>query len=160
MPRATFESEQWWETASCQLHITHTSMLTPTIRDPPWPSGYDASWLPSVSSQVRVSAGSPSGLAWSLYKCAALWKAVLWSFRNWKTPWNIREDKGISSRFRVSISSRYDLSCWKRRKNQFLPFFLFCLVLVNLCALRLKSFITLVTSRSYAIFYVSVVIVL
>ena len=44
-------------------------------RDPPWPSGYDA-WLPSVSSQVRVSAGSPSGLAWSLYKCSALWRAV------------------------------------------------------------------------------------
>ena len=31
-------------------------------RDPPWPSGYDA-WLPSVSSQVRVSAESQSGLA-------------------------------------------------------------------------------------------------
>ena len=45
------------------------------VRDPPWPSGYDA-WLPSVSSQVRVSAGSPSGLAWSLYKCSALWRAV------------------------------------------------------------------------------------
>ena len=43
-------------------------------KDPPWPSGYDA-WLPSVSSQVRVSAGSPSGLAWSLYKCSALWTA-------------------------------------------------------------------------------------
>ena len=42
-----------------------------SVRDPPWPSGYDA-WLPSVSSQVRVSAGSPSGLAWSLYRCAAL----------------------------------------------------------------------------------------
>ena len=39
---------------------------------PPCPSGYDA-WLRSVSSQVRVSAGSPSGLARSLYKCAALW---------------------------------------------------------------------------------------
>ena len=35
------------------------------VLDPPWPSGYDA-WLPSVSSQVRVSAGSPSGLAWLL----------------------------------------------------------------------------------------------
>ena len=43
----------------------------PYARDPPWPSGYDA-WLPSVSSQVRVSAGSSSGLAWLLYKCAAL----------------------------------------------------------------------------------------
>ena len=44
-------------------------------RDMPWPSGYDA-WLPSMSLQVRVSAGSPSGLAWSLYKCAALWKTA------------------------------------------------------------------------------------
>ena len=44
-------------------------------RDPPWPSGYDA-WLPSVSSQVRVSAGSPSGLAWSLYKFAVLLRTV------------------------------------------------------------------------------------
>ena len=43
--------------------------------DPPWPSGYDAR-LPSVSSKVRVSAGSPSGLAWSLYKCAVLWRTV------------------------------------------------------------------------------------
>ena len=40
-----------------------------------WPSGYDA-WLPSVSSRVRVSAGSLSGLAWSLYTCAALWRTV------------------------------------------------------------------------------------
>ena len=39
------------------------------------PSGYDA-WLPRVSSQVRVSAGSSRGLAWSLYKCAALWRTV------------------------------------------------------------------------------------
>ena len=43
------------------------------IGDPPWPSGYDA-WFPSVNSQVRVSDGYPSGLAWSLYKCAALWR--------------------------------------------------------------------------------------
>ena len=43
--------------------------------DPAWTSDYDA-WLPSVSLQVRVSAGSLSGLAWSLYKCAALWRAV------------------------------------------------------------------------------------
>ena len=37
--------------------------------------GYDA-WLPSVSSQVRVSTGSSSGLAWSLYTRAALWGTV------------------------------------------------------------------------------------
>ena len=53
----------------------HNASVLPRNRDPPWPSGYDA-WLPSVSSQVRVSAGSPSGLAWSLYKCAALWRTV------------------------------------------------------------------------------------
>ena len=44
-------------------------------RDLPWPRDYDA-WLPSVSLQVRVSAGSSSGLAWSLYKCAVLWQTV------------------------------------------------------------------------------------
>ena len=44
-------------------------------RDPPWPSGYDA-WLPSVRSQVRVSVGSLSGLAWSLYKRVAFWRTV------------------------------------------------------------------------------------
>ena len=44
-------------------------------KDTPWPSGFDA-WLPSVNSQVRVSAASPSGLAWSLYKCVASWRAV------------------------------------------------------------------------------------
>ena len=29
-----------------------------------------------------------AGWAWSLYKCAALLGTVLWSFCNWKTPWN------------------------------------------------------------------------
>ena len=52
-----------------------TMKVNSVTRDPPWPSGYDA-WLPSLSSQVRVSAGSPSGLDWSLYKCSALWRAV------------------------------------------------------------------------------------
>ena len=79
-------------------------------RDPPWPSGYDA-WLPNVSLQVRVSAGSPSGLAWSLYKCAALWRAVYGPSSIERPLGTIREEKGISSRFRVSISSQYDLSC-------------------------------------------------
>ena len=40
-----------------------------------WPSGYDT-WLPRVSLQVRVSAGSPSWLAWSLYKYVVLLRAV------------------------------------------------------------------------------------
>ena len=55
--------------------IRHTRSGVSYSGDPLWPSGYDA-WLPSVCSQIRVSAGSPSGLAWSLYKCAAWWKAV------------------------------------------------------------------------------------
>ena len=80
------------------------------LRDPPWPSGYDA-WLPSVSSQVRVSAGSLSGLAWSLYKCAALWRTVYGPSATERPLGTICEEKGISSRFRVSISLRYDLSC-------------------------------------------------
>ena len=51
------------------------------------------------------------GLAWSLYKCAALWRAVYGTFGTERPLGTIREEKGISSRFRVSISSRYDLSC-------------------------------------------------
>ena len=38
-------------------------------------SRYDT-WLPSVSSQIKISAGSPNGLPWSLYECSVLWKAV------------------------------------------------------------------------------------
>ena len=49
-------------------------------RDPPWPNGYDA-LLPSVSSQVRVSAGSPSGLASGRYinvrRCGGLSMVLL-----------------------------------------------------------------------------------
>ena len=52
-----------------------------------------------------------AGLAWSLYKCSALWMAVNGPSANERPPGTIREEKGISSRFRVSISSRYDLSC-------------------------------------------------
>ena len=35
----------------------------------------------------------------------------------------IHEEKGIYSRFLVSISAQYDLSCWKQSKKQFLPSF-------------------------------------
>ena len=67
-----------------------------------WPSGYDA-WLASVSSQVRVSAGSRSWLAWSLYKCAALFRAVFGPSATEKPQGTIHEEKGISSRSWVSI---------------------------------------------------------
>ena len=46
------------------------------VQDRPWPCGYDT-WLQSISLQVRVSAGSPRGLAWSLYKCAVLCRGDL-----------------------------------------------------------------------------------
>ena len=67
-----------------------------------WPrpaSDYNA-LLPSVSSKVKVSAGSPSGLPWSLYKCAALWRAVYGSSATKSPLGTIREEKGIC--FRVS----------------------------------------------------------
>ena len=54
-------------------------------RDPTWPSGYNA-WLPSVSSQVRVSAGSPSGFTWSLYKCVVLLRALYMVLLQLKDP--------------------------------------------------------------------------
>ena len=60
-------------------------------RDPPWPSGYNA-WLPSVSLQVRVSAGSPSGLVWSLYKCGALWRTAYGPFAIERPLGTIREE--------------------------------------------------------------------
>ena len=55
--------------------------------------GYDA-WLHKESLQVRVSAGSPSGLAWSLYKCAALWRAVYGPSAIKRPLGTIREEKG------------------------------------------------------------------
>ena len=58
------------------------------IGHPPWPSGYNA-WLSSVSSA--------SGLALSLYKCAALWKAVYGSSTTGRLLGTICEEKGISS---------------------------------------------------------------
>ena len=58
---------------TCGLHKATFPLYGGSVGDPPWRSDYA---VPGVSSQVRVSAGPPSGLAWSLYKCAALWMAV------------------------------------------------------------------------------------
>ena len=44
---------------------------------------------------------SMSGLAWSLYKCAALWRAVYDLSAPKRRLGTIREEKGISSQFRV-----------------------------------------------------------
>ena len=45
------------------------------------------------------------GLAWALYKCAALWRAAFGPFATERSFETICEDKGISFRFQVSISS-------------------------------------------------------
>ena len=42
------------------MTVKHVKSCSYIKRDPPWPICYDA-WLPSMSSQVRVSAGSLSG---------------------------------------------------------------------------------------------------
>ena len=63
-------------------------------------------------SQVRVSTVSPLA-GWPgryIYKCAALWGAV-YGDSGTKIPLGtIRKEKGNSSRFRVSASSRFDRS--------------------------------------------------
>ena len=64
------------------------------------------SFLPLILRWIHVS-----GLVWSLYKCAALWRAVYDLSTTEKTLVTIREEKEISSWFRISISSQYDRSC-------------------------------------------------
>ena len=49
-----------------------------------------------------------NGLAGSLYKCAALCMAVNVYSATERTPWNIREERGLSSGIWVSISSRFE----------------------------------------------------
>ena len=83
--------------------------------DPPGPCRLMPS--PSVRLQVLVSSVSPSGFAWSLYKCGALCMVVYGSSATGRPHGTIRKEKGISAIFQVSISSRYDLTCWKSRKN-------------------------------------------
>ena len=115
----------WWSLISTIIYYLYwlENSLPKYRRDPPRPSGYNA-WPPStyefVDSSLRWIL---CVLAWSLYKCTALWRADYGPFTTARPLGTIREEKWISSRFRVSISSRYDLSCWKRCKSQFLPSF-------------------------------------
>ena len=61
-------------------------------------------------------------LASVLYKCVALWRTVNGLSTAERHFGTVRKEKGISSRFRVSISSRYDLSVESNVKPQtFLP---------------------------------------
>ena len=65
------------------------------------------------------------GLAWLLYKCAALLRTLCGLSETARPLEPFCEERGISSQFRVSTPFRYDLSCWKWSKNPFLPSFLF-----------------------------------
>ena len=93
------------------------------MRNLPWVSGYDA-WFPSVRLQVWVYAGSPCGVAWSLYTCVALWRAVYGPSATERPLGTIYEENGISSRLQVSVLTRYDLSCCKECKTPFIPSFI------------------------------------
>ena len=53
-------------------------------------TGLSLHWIPT------------SRLAWSLYKCAALWRTVCGLSATGRPLGTIREEKGISSRFRGS----------------------------------------------------------
>ena len=72
----------------------------------PTSSGNQA-WLPSVSLKVRISGGiCISGLAWSLYKCAALWKVVYMVLLQLKDPLELFvKRREFLLRLQVSISS-------------------------------------------------------
>ena len=65
-----------------------------------------------------------SGLAWLLYKYAASWRIVYGPSAPERPLGTICKEKGIAYWFWVSISSRYDLSCRKRRKTPELLSFL------------------------------------
>ena len=73
--------------------------------------------------QVWVSAGSPNGLAWLPYKCAALLRAEYSPSVTERPLGTIHEENGVPSRFWFSISSPYDLSSWRWRKHSFRPSF-------------------------------------
>ena len=102
---------------------------TPTIcmlGYPPWPSGYDAMRL-----QVQVSAGSPYAGWPGCFINVRHYGGCLWCF------WNYLWREGNFSRIQVSISSRYDLSCWNRCKNRFFPSFNLCVhLLFSSCAVH------------------------
>ena len=103
-----------------QVKVYHTTWIQclgigSTAREPLWPSDYGA-WLTSMS---LLDPHFPHSR--SLYKCAALWGTVYGASAAKRPLGTICEEKGISSRFRVSISSRYELICWKRGKTPYIP---------------------------------------
>ena len=85
--------------------------------------------VPAVAARLQIAqllskTTQNSGLAWFLYKCKGLWSTICGPPATERTLGAICKGKGISSRFQVSISSQYDLSCWKQCKTQSLSSFL------------------------------------
>ena len=75
------------------------------MRDPPWPRGYD-SWLTNVRSQVRVSVAGSRWAGWPgsyIYVCRIV-KAIYGASATEIHIETICKERGISSRFRLSIS--------------------------------------------------------
>ena len=58
-----------------------------------------------------------------VFQGVPLWMDVLGPSATEKSLGTIRVEKGISFKFRVSISLWYDLSCWMRNKKPFPSFF-------------------------------------
>ena len=92
------------ETRNCE-EIPFSSRIVSS----PCRSGHDA-WLPSLRPQVRVSAGSLSGLAWSSYKCAALWglSMVILQLRD---PWELTIRDPIQKKTHTLLSLDIYHSC-------------------------------------------------
>ena len=77
----------------------------------------DQAWVSRFNSQLDPHAGLP-GHHINVRRCGGLLMALL----QLKKLGTTLEEKRISSQFQVSVSSRYDLSCWKQRKKN-IPYF-------------------------------------
>ena len=69
-----------------------------------------------MGTHLRVLSESfPMNINMTVFKCSALWRAVYSPSPTERRFWTIHEENGTSSRFWVSMSSRYELNRWKRR---------------------------------------------
>ena len=85
-------------------------------------------WVCRFESPLIVEAGLP-GRYINVSRCGGLSMALQATERPF---WTISGEKRTTSWFRVSVTSRYDLSCWKRHKTPILLSF-------NLIKSKIKS---------------------
>ena len=100
-------------------HTTAKSCKNTSIRGkacPRWPSAASQAWVRRFESPLGLHAGWP-GRYINVWRCGRLSMVLLQLTDPLELFVKRRE---FSSRFWGSISSRYDLSCWKRRKTPFL----------------------------------------